>query len=66
MKPVCPYCGSGLDADAGQAGGLPGTTLCPTCGQEVDLPSQSSPTPPLPPVQAVAQPWASISFQGAS
>lgn len=52
MKPVCPYCGSGLDADAGQAGGLPGTTLCPTCGQEVDLPGQSLPPPPLPSAQA--------------
>ncbi len=38
MASYCPYCGSELKPEAAP-GGLPGTTQCPTCRQEVDLPA---------------------------
>ncbi|MEW5913070.1 MAG: YIP1 family protein [Thermodesulfobacteriota bacterium] len=49
MQPTCPFCGGELKPDQAQPGSLPGTVLCPSCGQQVDRPSTTAPAPPAAP-----------------
>ncbi|MCF8033260.1 MAG: YIP1 family protein [Desulfarculaceae bacterium] len=49
MAAYCPYCGSEMDGESAGGSGLPGTATCPTCRQEVDLPSEPPRTPPFMP-----------------
>lgn len=52
MQSSCPYCGSDLDHAEAQPGSVPGTVLCPTCGQEQDMPGPRLDLPLPPPAPA--------------
>ncbi len=46
MMVLCAFCGMEFDSADAETGSLPGTVLCPTCNQQIDLPSQTPPPAP--------------------
>ncbi len=60
MKASCPFCGSELDHAEAAPGSVAGTVLCPTCGQEQDIPGPRLDPPPqtlTPPAQGNIPAW---------
>ena len=45
---LCAFCGMEFDPADAETGSLPGTVLCPTCNQQIDLPIQTPPPAPDP------------------
>ena len=65
MGAFCPLCGSQVDPAQAQPGSLPGTAVCPTCHQELDLPVQPPlAPPPLLPLQPLAAPQPGPAWEG--
>lgn len=48
MMVLCAFCGTDFDPATAQNGSLPGTVLCPTCNQQIDVPGRED-SPQLPP-----------------